>query len=306
MAPEDVAIDHSGRVYFSDYGGNRVFQFLPDGSVHVVAGTGTSGETGDGGPAVEATMLGPAGLTFNSAGDLLIAEHDGGRIRRVDAHGIITTFAILSPLPAQGEHPSSYPVGLAAASDGSVWVGEEGDGLVRSVDDAGITTGFFGAPIPGEAFRPGYLALDTAGNLYVADRATVQRTGCRIVRFGRDPPQVIAGTGQCGYSGDGGPATAAQLDDPNGLAFDAAGNLYVADSNNERIRRIDEHGIITTVAGTGVASTFGDGGPATKARLASPFGIAIARRGLLYIAEGVGKRIRVLNLSSGIITTAAT
>jgi sugar lactone lactonase YvrE len=300
VAPEDVAVDRSGRVFFSDFGGNRVFQLLPQGNVRLVAGTGTSGETGDGGPAVDATLQGPAGLAFNKAGELLIADHDGGRIRRIDSQGIITTFAVISRLP-----PLSYPVGLAIDSDGSVWVAEEGNEWVRSVDDTGTDQGVAGSPILGDAFRPKYPALDSAGTLYVSDGASIQQTGCRIFRFGQAETQVIAGTGKCGYSGDGGPATAAQLDDPNGLAFDAKGNLYFADSNNERIRRIDKNGIITTVAGTGAVGTSGDHGPATKAKLASPFGIAIAPGGLLYIAEGLGKRIRVVNLSSGIITTAA-
>jgi hypothetical protein len=116
---------------------------------------------------------------------------------------------------------------------------------------------------------------------------------------------VVAGTGTCGFSGDGGPAVTAQLDDPNGIAFDAAGNLYFADSNNQRIRRIDRNGIITSVAGTGIAGFSGDGGPGTKAQLNFPFGIGIAPRDLMYIAEGGSGRVRLLRLSDGLITTAA-
>jgi sugar lactone lactonase YvrE len=117
--------------------------------------------------------------------------------------------------------------------------------------------------------------------------------------------KVIAGTGTCGFKGDGGPATFAELNDPNGLAFDSAGNLYVADSNNQRIRRIDRNGIMTTVAGTGVAGSSGDNGPGTGAQLDNPFGMGMAPGDLLYIAEGGGHRVRLLRLSSGIISTAA-
>jgi len=160
--------------------------------------------------------------------------------------------------------------------------------------------------IPGVPIKPGYLIFDSAGNLLVADRATFQKTGCRIVRITpAGAMKVIAGTGICGFTGDGGPAVAAQLNDPNGLAIDSAGNLYFADSNNQRIRRIDENGIVTTVAGTGSSGSKGDNGPGAKAELASPFGIAIAPGDLLYVAEGDGKRVRLLNLSSGIITTVA-
>jgi hypothetical protein len=162
---------------------------------------------------------------------------------------------------------------------------------------------------------PGYLAFDAAENLYIADRAPIPASslyaagpggGCRIVRYARDGMiSVIAGTGVCGFSGDGGPATAAKLDDPNGIAFDSSGNLYFADSNNHRIRRIDRHGTITTVAGTGTAGYGGDGGPGTKAMLESPFGIAMAPGNLLYISDASDNsgRVRVLRLSDGTIRT---
>lgn len=311
VAPEDVAVDHAGRVFFSDFGANRVFELRPGGSLRLVAGTGQSGETGDGGPAVLATLQGPSGLAFDAAGNLYVADHDGSHIRRIDAHGIITTFAGGG---GTNDAPYKFPVGLAVWADFPacttrencyLFVGDEGNGLVRGTEPTGITTGVLGSPFPAEAFRPGYLGFDSAGNLYIAERATAQRTGCRILRDGRDAYQVIAGTGTCGYGGDGGPATAATLDDPNGLAFDAAGNLYFADSNNQRIRRIDKQGIITTVAGTGIAGDSGDHGRATRAQLANPFGIAIAPGDKLYIAEGAGQRVRLVDLHSGIITTAA-
>ena len=297
VAPEDVAIGPDGGVFFSDFGANRVLELRANGQLLVVAGTRKADETGDGGPAVAAALKGPAGLAFDASGNLYVADHDGGHIRRIDSQGVISTAGGTSDVTFE------FPVGLAVEQNGMLLVADEGDHRLWEIDSSGSPAV---RPVP--EITPRYLALSSSGDVYIADGRTYGGSvGCRIWRMTIQDGtlSVIAGTGQCGFKGDGEPATVAQLDDPNGLAFDSAGNLYVADTNNHRIRRIDRNGVITTVAGTGTPGSDGDNGPATRAELTSPFGIAISPRGLLYIADGGAKRIRALNISTGTITTAA-
>jgi len=310
-APEGIAVGTDGRVYVSDYDGGHIFRLQQDGSLVIIAGTGKSGEGGDGGPATMATLSGPSGLAVDPNGNLYVADEQGHRVRRIDPHGIITTIAGNGagsfsgdggPATAASLH---YPLGLVFDSTGALYVGDEDNLRVRHIDQNGNMSSLDSSIRPAPAWRPGYLAMDPTGNLYVSDRTGLGgEGGCRIFRV--TPTRVlsvVAGTGTCGFKGDGGPAIAAELHDNNGLAFDAAGNLYVSDSKNQRIRRIDRNGVITTVAGTGTAGFSGDGGLGTKAQLDNPFGIGIGPGDKLYIAEGGGQRVRLLQLSNDIITT---
>jgi len=331
-ALEGIAVGADGSIYTSDYSGQRVFRLQKNGRLTLVAGTGAFAEGGDGGQATNADLQAPTGMAFDRSGNLYVADLWGDRVRRIDAKGIITTIAgsgpttmeratFSNPDPNQGFSgdggPATAarfyaPLGLAFDSHGTLYVADSFNGRVRRISADGTVTSLDASSLPAPMWLPRYLAFDAAGNLYVADGAPNALManligGCRIVRVSpAGVMTVVAGTGKCGFSGDGGPATAAQLNNPNGLAFDSAGNLYVADSNNERIRRIDRRGTITTVAGTGTPGFSGDGGPGIKAQLYDPFGIGIAPGDKLYIAEGAGRRVRVLQLSSGILTTAAS
>jgi sugar lactone lactonase YvrE len=330
-APEGIAVGADGSVYVSDYSGQRVFRLRKNGSLSVVAGTGVFAEGGDGGPATKADLQGPTGMAFDRSGNLYVADNWGDRVRRFDRSGIITTIAgsgpttleratYSNPDPNQGFSgdggPATAarfyaPLGLAFDSHGTLYVADSFNGRVRPISPDGTVTSLDASSLPAPMWLPRYLAFDASGNLYVADGAPNPVMGsliggCRIVRVSpAGAVTVVAGTGTCGFSGDGGSAGAAQLNDPNGLAFDSAGNLYVADSNNERIRRIDRSGNINTVAGTGTPGFSGDGGPGIRAKLYDPFGIGIVGDNL-YIAEGGGRRVRLLHLASGIIATAAS
>jgi sugar lactone lactonase YvrE len=309
ISPEGIAIAPDGTLYVSDYVGNRVYRMQPDGSLVTVAGGGSEYE----GPATKSNIFGPAGLAFDQSGNLYIADNLGGAIRRVDQNGMLTTFAAIHGAGAN----LNSPLGLAFDAAGVLYAGDfSGDVVAIRPDRSTFTVDLSAIPPP--AVIPGYVAFDSEGNLYVGDvnsgSTGVIGGGCRIIRIRPDRSvQVIAGTGKCGYSGDGGPATAAELNNPNGIAFDAAGNLYLADSNNHRIRRIDSRGIITTVAGTGVYGHQGDGGPAIKAQLGYLADILLVQGRFLYISDTCGctdpaeyGAVRMLRLSDGTIRTVVS
>ena len=267
--PEELAFDGAGALYGADCGDAFVFRVHGRRSMSIVAGTGDQGFSGDGGRAVKAKLACPSGIALDTRGNLYVADHGNNRIRRVGVRGIIHSYAGAGPIPPVGSNEGRF----------------SGDG----------------GPAAQARFRvPESLAFDPRGNLYIADRdnGAVRR----ITRGGAIT--TVAGTGSPGYAGDAGPAVRARLNQPQGFAFDRSGNLYIADSANNRVRRIDRRGVITTIAGNGRHGYSGDGGPAVAARLSDPYGLAFDANGALYVAEpdeGVVRRID----TKGIITTVA-
>jgi sugar lactone lactonase YvrE len=429
--PAGLAVDTVGNVYIAENGSHRIRRVSPDGSITTVAGTGSAGDSGDGGPAINAQLNFPVGVAVDTSGNLYIADTGNNRVRRVSAEGVITTVAagfghtegiaadaagnvyitdyVVGEAPCgdcdvpfigrivrvtrsgivdtiagggmeQGDGGAATsallqtPRGIAVDASGSLYVSDSVNDSVRKISPSGVITTAAGVnfargipcpytdgPLPVTPFPlrcPAGVAVDVAGTLYVADignhrirKVSPQGDIANIAGSGAEgtfwgdggraedaalysplgvavdgssnlfiadagnnrvrkvsPDGVIttiAGNGTPGYSGDGGPATSAQLRDPAGVAVDASGNLYIADTGNNRIRKVSENGMITTVAGRGDFNPpLGDGGPATRAALAGPRGVAVDASGNLYIADTFFFLIRKVS-PAGIITTVA-
>jgi uncharacterized repeat protein (TIGR01451 family) len=283
------------------------------GIITTIAGDGYFGFSGDGGAAISAMLSYPGGVAVDAAGNVYVADTYNMRIRKVTAAGAIATLVggavndgglgVFGLLNA--------PAGVARDSAGNTYIADTNNNRVRRVDASGIITTVAGTGVTGfsgdggaatsaQLITPQAVTLDAAGNLYVADSGNLRIR--KVDASGNI--STVAGNGEPGYSGDGGPATAAQLVPAYGLAADSSGNLYVADSSNSVIRKIDSSGIITTVAGNGTAGFSGDGGAATGAEVQNPYSVAVDATGNLYIADTSNQRIRKVD-SSGIITTIA-
>ena len=302
--PSGVAVDGAGNLFISEVY-NRVRKVSPDGIITTVAGNGAAGYSGDGGPAAVAQLANPTGVAVDGAGNLFIVDAGNRRIRKLSRDGTISTIAGDGTFGSSGDGGPATSAQLTGANSvavdgaGNLFITElysddcdTDSAFIRKVSPSGVITTVANVEATG-------VAVDGAGNLFIV------RSGFQVV-VKVSPSGIIttvAGPGKPSTSdsgdGDGGPATNARLNGAVGVALDGAGNLFIADSNNSRVRKVSPSGIITTVAGNGTRGSSGDGGPATSAQLFGPTGVAVDAAGNLFVADG---RIRKVS-PTGIITT---
>ena len=300
--PCGIAFDSSGKLYIADYYNNRIRQ-ISAGTIATVAGKGTPGFSGDNGAATSAQLNNPYALGADPAGNLYIADYGNDRIRKVAA-GVITTAAGSGASGFSGDGGTAvgaqldYPRGVAVDSSGNVYAADTANSRVRKIAGGVIATvagngtagfaGDGGQAASAQLNQPGAVLVDASGNLYISDSGNnrIRKVSAAGVI------STFAGNGTAGFGGDSGKATAAQLNQPAGMAFDSAGDLYIADLGNSRIRKISAAGTITTVAGNGIPGFTGDGGFAATAELDQPSAVAVDSTGILYIADTGNNRIR--------------
>jgi sugar lactone lactonase YvrE len=337
--PTGVAIDSAGNLLIAESfyfgptraGGNRIRKVSPDGVIQTLAGNGTYGSSGDGGPAVDAALSVPLAIAVDGDNNLFIADYYANRVRKVSPDGIISTVIANGSSDRRCVANSSgdggpvsrahfcAPLSVAVDEDGNLFIGEYGfsddptddrvplNFLVRKVSRAGtITTvagngssGFSGDGGPGSRAElvGGPIAISRTGDLFLADQTRIREVSpAGIIR-------TIAGNGNISFSGDGGPAASAMLNGPVAVTTDRAGTVFLVDSPfYSRVRKVTPDGIISTVAGNGTQSYSGDGGPAVAAALFQPTGLAVDNAGDLFIADHNNNRVRKVS-PEGIITT---
>lgn len=319
--PNGLALDAQGNLYISDVGAHRIFKLDRDGRLRVIAGTGEGGFGGDGAAAVRAQLFAPHDLLFDGEGNLLIADTYNHRIRRIDRQGIITTIVGNGKAAYVGDNGPALaaslnnPQSVALDRSGNLLIADTFNHVIRRVDRAGtITTfagtvaGFGGDGGPANKAQmslPMAVAVAPDGAVYVSDgsnsrvrRISADGTIQTIVGYG--PGQDLYGAG---FAGDGGPAEKAKIFTATDLKCDAAGNLYISDTGNNRVRVI-RAGVITTIAGNGRPGFGGDGSPAVAAELNSPQKLALAANGSIFIADRVNHRVRKVDADKRIATVA--
>jgi RHS repeat-associated protein len=313
--PYGVAADSAGNIYIADPSTRSIRKVDTNGIITTVAGNGKSppDSSGDGGPAVQASLVQPFGVAVDSKGNIYIADGSGSRVRKVDAGGVITTVAGIGTWGFSGDEGPAVrakiasPYGVAVDNSGNMYIADLGNSRIRKVDSSGVITtvagngqftysGDGGPAVQASINQPYAVAVDGAGNVYIADR-----TNYRIRKVDASGIiSTVAGNGSSGFSGDGVLAVQAKLSDPRSIAVDSVGNFYIADLSYAKIRKVDTNGIITTVAGNGQYGFSGDAISATKASLYYPYGVAVDKTGNIYIADTTNRRVR--KVSTPVVT----
>jgi cysteine-rich repeat protein len=319
-SPDGVAAVADGSIYIADGSNNRIRKVAPNGTISTFAGSATSGFGGDGSTAVAASLDAPFGILADSLGVVVVADSANRRIRQIDTAGTITTIIGSGARGYIGDGGAGTsavvkePEGIAIDAAGTIYIADQDNSRIRKLSPDGVITTICGTG--DEGYRasddgglavnalldhPRDVAFDAAGNLYIAD------TGNHRIRK-IDPAGVIttiAGSGAVGYDGDNAPATTKSLNAPTNIVFDATGALVFTDTQNDRIRRIDAAGTITTIVGSGVEGFGGDNGAATSAQLFWPWDLTYSG-GQLYFSDSVNCRIRKVDATGKITTIAGT
>jgi sugar lactone lactonase YvrE len=290
--------------------------------ITTIAGTGTAGFNGDGGPATAADVNHPEGVAVDRSGNVYFAERDNYRVRRISAAtGVISTIAGTGISGFSGDGGAatsaqlSEPFGVAVDGSGNIYIVDTGNNRIRKItaatgfistiagSDTATFSGDGGLATAARIDIPLGLALDGSGNIYLSEPF---ENRIRKITAATGFISTIAGNGTYGFSGDGAAATAAELHEPDDVAVDGSGNVYIGDHSNQRIRKITAStGVISTIAGTGVGGFSGDGEAAKAAQLNFPEGVAVDALGNVYIADSYNERIRKITATTKVISTIA-
>jgi uncharacterized protein (TIGR03437 family) len=316
--PRGIAIDSAGMIYIADVDNHRIRRVTPAGIISTFAGNGAYGFSGDGNLAFYASFSNVMGLALDPSGNLYIADSSNQRIRKVTANGNVTTIAGTGGSgsfsgdggPATAATLNT-PTSMVFDAAGNLYFADSSNQRIRRIGTDGIITTIAGNGLEGFSGDGGFatsasmdfplgLARDQAGNLYFADgnNNRIRKISAAGII------STFVGNGSGHFAGDGGMAFSASINIPSDVAIDNAGNMYIADSGNNRVRKVDPSGIITTVAGTGTDGFSGDGGPASQAMLSFPWGVITDAAGAVYIADRVNSRIR--KIAGALVTLAPT
>jgi sugar lactone lactonase YvrE len=313
-----VAVDINGNIFISDYWDHVIRKVNSAGIISTIAGNGTAGWSGDGGPATSAKINSPYHIATDLLGNIYFADA-GGTIRKINTSGIISTIAGNGTAGYSGDGglatsaQLNSPVGVAVDGLGNVYIADNNNNVIRKVNTSGIistvagtgTSGYDGdsiAATTSQLAQPTGVAVDLNGNLYISDwvNTRIRKVDANGIIT------TIAGTGTNGQSANGVPATSANLSWPRAVLSDAQGNVYIADESNSEIRMVNSAGIINTIAGLGPPGGFsGDGGPATSAQIDSPSALAFDASGNLYFTDESNFRIRKITNVAGGITSSS-
>jgi sugar lactone lactonase YvrE len=306
--PTGVAFDKSGNMYIADQSNNRIRKITTTGLISTIAGNGAAGFGGDLGQATAAKLNSPWDIAIDMVGNVYIADGSNHRIRKIDTSGVIHTVAGNGTQGFSGDGGQAtaaklnYPSGLTTDALGNLYIADGQNNRIRLVNTAGVISTIVGNGTPGAAGDGGQataaeidniygVVVDAMGNIYIPDGPDnlIRKVDASGII------STIGGIETGGFTGDGGQATAAELNFPIRATIDGAGNLYIADSFNNRVRVINSLGVISTIVGNGTSGFSGDGAQATAAELNSPTGITFDAIGNLYIADQYNNRIRMVN-----------